>query len=991
MSSKRKRRAFAMESLEERKCLAASVTGIDLNSVDPFQVTAGLTGAGPNVFFFGQTIATPLSLWRTDGTPTGTIPLVQVSSLAPLANHNGQLYFVGNSASSGEELWRSDGTVAGTVLVKDITPGTASSQISNFTSHAGVLYFVNQGELFRSDGTAAGTSKAVDLLAGQSDNVSNLVSTANGLYFTSGATANTQNLYKTDGTPAGASPVSTVPSGSLANLTDVSGQLYFTRGSELWRVDQTTGQSSSEVIPAGELTNVNGELFFASSARLVKTNPVSGTEVLAELYGVGNLTNFQGTLYFAGNGDNGNELWRSDGTVSGTFQVKDINDFTADYYPIGSSNPGSFTTWNGRLIFRVDSGLDYINGLWTTDGTAAGTTQLERGFIDKFAASGSVLTFGPAIEYTSRLFARTSTTGTATELLSNGSGALSSNPSPVELNGQVYVAADNGLLGRELFRLNADNSLTLVADLLPGASSSNVGNLVKANGLLYFTAKSPTQPGGSSGSLYRSDGTPEGTVELQRFLKSNDVSVFENGNQTYFVANVGINGRELFKTDGNVSGTTIVKDIDPRFFDSHSGYAGESSSPENLVVLNGLLYFTAKLNGEREIWKSDGTEAGTVKAVGTAGTLNISDVQALSVYNGRLIFGGKVGTSWRLFSSNGTASGTTTVATGFQSISQSIVANGTLYFVGTKSDSGQELWKMPPVGAPVLVKNINPTGSSSPNQLTSANGKLYFVANDGTHGTELWQSDGTAAGTVQVRDTLPGSLSSNPVILGNLNGVLFYAANDDGTTGRELWQTNGSVSGARLAKDIFPGSGSSNPTSFAIAGQQIYFSATQRAIGTELAKLRAAIPSMTLPTVAAQSFTSNGPVRLAPQGLIADPDTTVFWGATLSVTLGNTYHTGDRLQLATTSTVSVVGSRVFVNGVAVGVQVSGAAGRDLSILFTQAATQPIVREVMRAIAFNNTARSPYVGTRIVRFDLTDGEGGLANSRAVRINVTAAAE
>lgn len=54
-------------------------------------------------------------------------------------------------------------------------------------------------------------------------------------------------------------------------------------------------------------------------------------------------------------------------------------------------------------------------------------------------------------------------------------------------------------------------------------------------------------------------------------------------------------------------------------------------------------------------------------------------------------------------------------------------------------------------------------------------------------------------------------------------------------------------------------------------------------------------------------------------------DTTVFWGATLSVTLGNTYHTGDRLQLAPTSTVSVVGSRVFVNGVAVGVQVSNAS------------------------------------------------------------------
>ena len=37
------------------------------------------------------------------------------------------------------------------------------------------------------------------------------------------------------------------------------------------------------------------------------------------------------------------------------------------------------------------------------------------------------------------------------------------------------------------------------------------------------------------------------------------------------------------------------------------------------------------------------------------------------------------------------------------------------------------------------------------------NGTLFFTANDGSGGTELWKSDGTAAGTVLVKDICPGS------------------------------------------------------------------------------------------------------------------------------------------------------------------------------------------------------------------------------------------
>ena len=51
---------------------------------------------------------------------------------------------------------------------------------------------------------------------------------------------------------------------------------------------------------------------------------------------------------------------------------------------------------------------------------------------------------------------------------------------------------------------------------------------------------------------------------------------------------------------------------------------------------------------------------------------------------------------------------------------------------------------------------------SDPYQLTDAEGILFFRTEDGTHGRELWTSDGTAAGTVMVKDIRPGSVGSNP-------------------------------------------------------------------------------------------------------------------------------------------------------------------------------------------------------------------------------------
>ena len=122
---------------------------------------------------------------------------------------------------------------------------------------------------------------------------------------------------------------------------------------------------------------------------------------------------------------------------------------------------------------------------------------------------------------------------------------------------------------------------------------------------------------------------------------------------------------------------------------------------------------------------------------------------------------------------------------------------------------GCELWKSDGTAAgTVLVKDIYPGATGSdPCNLTNVNGTLFFPANDGTNGDELWKSDGTAAGTVLVKDINPGASGSDPDCLTNVNGTLFFQA-DDGANGAELWKSDGTAAGTVLVKDINPGAAS---------------------------------------------------------------------------------------------------------------------------------------------------------------------------------------
>jgi ELWxxDGT repeat protein len=129
--------------------------------------------------------------------------------------------------------------------------------------------------------------------------------------------------------------------------------------------------------------------------------------------------------------------------------------------------------------------------------------------------------------------------------------------------------------------------------------------------------------------------------------------------------------------------------------------------------------------------------------------------------------------------------------------------------------------QMPNVG---LLANINPgaNGNSSPSNMIKLGSIILFSATDGTNGTELWKTDGTAAGTIMVKDIRSGSSSSSPTSFVVMGGFAYFLAND-GVVGGALWRTDGTAANTTLVKDVNPTSTSTSISNLTAIGSTLYF------------------------------------------------------------------------------------------------------------------------------------------------------------------------
>lgn len=519
------------------------------------------------------------------------------------------------------------------------------------------------------------------------------------------------------------------------------------------------------------------------------------------------IINVNGIAYFvATDSANGRELWKSDGTADGTELVIQMVLNTKIIPTLSHHLFRNITNVNDTLFF------DFNFQSWKTDGTPTGTVRLEN------RRGESVIT-NDITYYVSNGYELWKSNGTnqGTKLIKDFSMEIDDDTDFVYhhlrnltyINGTLYFSAFTKQNGMELWKSEGTESSTvMVKNIASGVTSSHPDILKNVNGTLLFSA----YDGIHGFELWRSDGTDEGTYLVEDMTPGN--SSFSPQFKSALYNNLfcfTITSYSIWCSDGTELGTKKITHLHSYIY--------------TIVASNKTLFFTTR-DG---LWKSDVTEKGTtlLKKTTGYGAVELTDV------NDTLFFiVGKGDTSYHeLWKSDGTLAGTMKVkdfdhSRNYGSRPGSLTnINGTLFFSAGDSIHGVELWKSDgTTEGTLLVKDINTSAFSnpSPRKLTNYNNTLFFQANRG-----LWKSDGSNVGTTQVKEFLSiGDLTQS-------NGLLFFR-NSDSINGTELWKSDGTSNGTKLVKDIYLGSDSSYPSHLTNVADELLFVADDGIDGTEL-------------------------------------------------------------------------------------------------------------------------------------------------------------
>ena len=373
-----------------------------------------------------------------------------------------------------------------------------------------------------------------------------------------------------------------------------------------------------------------------------------------------------------------------------------------------------------------------------------------------------------------------------TNLISNLAGSMSGDPH--ELTAGRYSLTYSAFTvsrGRELwYTTQSPYSTGPIEDINIGSSSSNPKNIIYWYDAPVFSAKDND----GLRYLWRSDIVVE-KISMDHILPTESL-ITEFNNDVYFVGSYQEKGDALWKYDGNAF--TEIFDYYPD--------TNEDTVIREIRQSGDLLYFTASSVSRDGLYSTDGTpentrliESGESTGTAFSGADNLIDVDGTLYFTATASYGKDL---WKIDDSSAKAIVVDPLnkQRGINRADHLTLVGDKIFYEGTYSFDS-ELWLYDvSQRATRIVKEINAEGDSLErvdNTFTPFGDRLLFVARDQLHGEELWITNGHESGTYRLTDLMDGEADSEIGEITVLDDKVIFSSNSD-DFGKELfvWDSN---------------------------------------------------------------------------------------------------------------------------------------------------------------------------------------------------------
>lgn len=714
----------------------------DINQTEAGSNPQNFVEANGFVFFTVQTVD-GYELWQTDGTEVGTkrttdILILNVGDVVDKSYvFNGELYFVGIIGQfESLQLMKTNG-----LNVEIVLENTPRVQFYFFNNKP---YYLSGGSLYSVENGASVLIKQFVRSDINQPQVPQVIDDELIFFIKSNAFSSNENtleVWLSDGTPNGTMKIKSIegfPSGSTNKIYSYDKASIVNGNLCLFLVERITDNYFDTVI---ELWKTDGSESGTSFLKRVKESSVYSYSSFAS-----HLYSFQNGIVFI---SDDTELWYSDGTEFGTEKI-----LTSYFDTFSQTN--FWGELNGKLYFGTGNNVN--SRLWETDGTALGTQEVKVFNLPQYARPNQFYTYNNTLYF-----------------VANYDQLWQSDGSDVGTNFVTDIPKPNYYANDQRIFLNS---------------------IVTSSGKIFFSNYDAT----TGYELWVSNGTPETTNPLKNISTGSEGSAsFESlsvrlGENIYFTAYNNEFGTELWMSNSTEVGTQIMVDLDPGV---------KSSRFAEMVVFDSNIYFTAYANsdGVLRLYKSDGTSAGTFEILlpGERPGYRANPCK-LTVTADKLYFEGYT----KLWVSDGTIAGTNTLFSNNNEIVSSVSnltplgkklifrSNGFLFVSEGTNESTKK-----------LINDSNPDLSFLPSHLLNFNGEVYYFVRDfasNVFDNMLCATDGVI-NNIRVVKKVEGEVNSRDFIIDQAVNKFYFSVNHT-LNSFELWSSVGTATGTNIVKEI---------------------------------------------------------------------------------------------------------------------------------------------------------------------------------------------